>query len=160
MTKRLLASCIVVLGIASCSPQPTWLRGDTANGALFVGGRPEGEAVRVSIRATRRGWVFLSLTVDSPDGGSFPVDPPIAVTMSPSELTGPPFELATTDVNRKFFPIANGTCSPCDLDLDVILKRDVPSGTPTIPVRWTLTSSIMGEEERAPENERVTIVFR
>ena len=162
MTKRrLLFFIVVALGLVSCSRPSRWSRADSANGALFVSNRPDGESVKVSIRSTRPAWVFITLTPDSVDGGSFPVDPPISVTMTPSEIAGPPFELKTTDIQREFFPSVNQTCSPsCDLDLDLVLKRDVPAGTPPIAVRWTLLASISGDEEKAPDSERITVVFR
>jgi hypothetical protein len=163
--RSIAASMIVGLalafGMVSCRENP-WFLSSTATGAVFVGPRPEGEVVKATIRSSRTPrFGVLTLTPDTPDGGTFPVDPPIAVRFESSAYKVDSFTLSDTSAKTTFLRPSGTSCAPCSVDVDIFLSRSADGGTaPPIGVRWSLFSSISGEEEKPPDGEKITVVPR
>jgi hypothetical protein len=172
MAKRapsIIFALAISFGIVSCRSNP-WFLSSTATGAVFVGTRPEGEVVKTTIRSSRAPrFGVLTLTPDSPDGGTFPVEPPIAVRLESSAFTIDPLTLDDTSRRVMLMKPSGTSCGPCSVDLDLVFSRTSDGGAgdgggaPPIGVRWSVFSSIGGErddEEKVPDGENITVVPR
>ena len=152
----------IAFGFSSCRNSPWFLSGSTA-GAVFVGTRPEGEQVKATIRSSRAPlFAMVTLTPDSPDGGVFPIEPPIDVRLAPGPFTGAPVTMRDTTASTMLLRNTGTTsCGPCSLDIDMALTRTGDAGMPPIGVTWRFFTTISGEEqETPPPEESVTVVPR